>query len=184
MPPAVRRISDILPWSLYSDGPLSSRPQPLGSGGDAAPCEDTREDFGLSLQLPATTFCCRVAFECQAYEGQTVSGQGHIWGSRCGKKRHLALQGRVSLRLPAVPMRGVRRCSCSGVAVPSLDPGTRLQEQRSGVTTQARRTLPARATNPRTGGHRPQKRPLTTGIPMGHFLIWPASSGMPHWCPT
>ena len=35
--------------SLYSDGPLSSRPQPLGSGGDAAPCEDTREDLGLSL---------------------------------------------------------------------------------------------------------------------------------------
>ena len=35
--------------SLYSDGPLSSRPQPLGSGGDVAPCEDTREDFGLSV---------------------------------------------------------------------------------------------------------------------------------------
>ena len=36
-------------WSLYSDGPLSSRPQPLGRRGDVAPCEDTREDFGLSL---------------------------------------------------------------------------------------------------------------------------------------
>ena len=36
-------------WSLYSDGPLSSRPQPLGRGGDVAPCEDTREDLGLSL---------------------------------------------------------------------------------------------------------------------------------------
>ena len=36
-------------WSLYSDRPLSSRPQPLGSGGDVAPCEDTREDFGLSV---------------------------------------------------------------------------------------------------------------------------------------
>ena len=36
-------------WSLYSDSPLSSRPQPLGSGGDATLCEDTREDFGLSV---------------------------------------------------------------------------------------------------------------------------------------
>ena len=35
--------------SLYSGGPLSSRPQPLGRGGDVAPCEDTREDFGLSI---------------------------------------------------------------------------------------------------------------------------------------
>ena len=36
-------------WSLCSDGPMSSRPQPLGRGGDVAPCEDTREDLGLSI---------------------------------------------------------------------------------------------------------------------------------------
>ena len=36
-------------WSLYSDGPLSSRPRPLESVGDDTPCEDTREDFGLSV---------------------------------------------------------------------------------------------------------------------------------------
>ena len=48
--PVVCRTPDTFPfWSLYSDGPLSSRPQPLGRGGDVAPCEDTREDFGLSL---------------------------------------------------------------------------------------------------------------------------------------
>ena len=35
--------------SLYSNSPLSSRPQPLGSVGDDTPCEDTREDLGLSL---------------------------------------------------------------------------------------------------------------------------------------
>ena len=29
--------------------------------------------------------CCSVAFKCRAYEGQTVSGQSHIWRSRCGK---------------------------------------------------------------------------------------------------
>ena len=33
--------------SLYSNIPLSSRPQPLGSVGDDTPCEDTREDFGM-----------------------------------------------------------------------------------------------------------------------------------------
>ena len=46
----LRRTTDTFPFrSLYSGGPLSSRPQPLGRGGDVAPCEDTREDLGLSL---------------------------------------------------------------------------------------------------------------------------------------
>ena len=48
--PVARRTPDAFPfWSLYSDGPLSSRPQPLVSVGDDTPCEDTREDFGLSV---------------------------------------------------------------------------------------------------------------------------------------
>ena len=123
-------------------------------------------------------------FQCQACEGQTVSGHVHIWGSMCGKRSHLALQGRVSRRDPAVPMWWVRRCSCSRVAVPSRDPSTRCKEQQSGVTTHIWRAPPARATNPRTGGHRPKKRPLTTGIPLSHFLTWRASSSTPHWCST
>ena len=48
---------------LCSDSPVSSRPQPLGSVGDDTPCEDTREDVGLSVKLPAT--CCRVALMCR-----------------------------------------------------------------------------------------------------------------------
>ena len=32
--------------SLYSYGPWSCRPQPLGSGGDATPCEDPRQEHG------------------------------------------------------------------------------------------------------------------------------------------
>ena len=44
-----RRTSDTFPWSLCSDSPMSSRPQPLGSVGDDTPCEDTREDVGLSV---------------------------------------------------------------------------------------------------------------------------------------
>ena len=43
---------------------------------------------------------------------------------------------------------------------------------------------PARATNPRTGGHRPKKRPLTAGISVGYFVTWQASSSTPHWCPS
>ena len=47
--------------SLYSDSPLSSRP-PLVSVGDATSWEDTREDFGLYLQFPSTTYFCKVFF--------------------------------------------------------------------------------------------------------------------------
>ena len=41
--------SPLVPSPQYSRSPLSSRPQPLGSGGDITPCEDTREDFGLLI---------------------------------------------------------------------------------------------------------------------------------------
>ena len=44
-----RHTSATFLWSLCSDSPLSSRPQPLGSVGDDTPCEDTREDYGLSV---------------------------------------------------------------------------------------------------------------------------------------
>ena len=46
-PPRCVRLfvtSDILPCSLYSESPLSCRPQPRGSGGDGAPRKDTRQD--------------------------------------------------------------------------------------------------------------------------------------------
>ena len=42
---AVRQMLSLC--SMYSNSPLSSRPQPLGRVGDDTPCEDTREDFGL-----------------------------------------------------------------------------------------------------------------------------------------
>ena len=44
-----RPTTDTFPRSLCSDSPTSSQPQPLGSVGDDAPCEDTREDVGLSV---------------------------------------------------------------------------------------------------------------------------------------
>ena len=39
--------------SLYSYGPWSCRPQPLGSGGDATPCEDTRQEHGPQFKYVA-----------------------------------------------------------------------------------------------------------------------------------
>ena len=44
-----RPTKDTFPWSLCSDSPMSSWPQPLGRVGDDTPCEDTREDVGLSV---------------------------------------------------------------------------------------------------------------------------------------
>ena len=65
--------------------------------------------------------CCSVAFK--------PNGLGPIphLAIQAWQKRHLALRGRVSCRVPAVPVRWVRCCSCSRMALPSRDPGTRLQ---------------------------------------------------------
>ena len=71
------------------------------------------------------------------------------------QRRHLALQGRVSCRDPAVPVRGSDAAAAAGWRFHPMTHG--CKKQRSGVTTQDRRAPPARATNPRTGGHRPKK---------------------------
>ena len=47
--------------------------------------------------------------------------------------------------------------------------GPRLHEQQSGSTTQDRRVPPRRATNPKTGWHRPEKRPLRQVPPQVFF---------------
>ena len=48
----IRLTSDTFPWSLYRCSPLSSWPQPLGSGGDATPRKVTREERGSPFKLP------------------------------------------------------------------------------------------------------------------------------------
>ena len=118
--------------------------------------------------------------------------------------RHLALEGRVWVVARLVVPGSVtwpcpRGGSDAGVAagwqvhpVSRAHPEKRkfrgCKGQRSGGTTQDKRaplpSLPARATNPRTGGHRPKKRPLTAGISVGYFVTWQASSSTPHWCPS
>ena len=90
--------------------------------------------------------------------------RGPNWGSRCGKKRHLALQCRVSLCDPAVPVRGVRRCSCSRVAIPSRDPGTRQQGAaewcyhsiQAGTPRKGDQPKDWRATDPQISGLQPE----------------------------
>ena len=86
------------------------------------------------------------------------------------EKRHLALQGRVSSRDPAVPVEGSDVAVAAGWQFHPLTRAHGCKEQRSGLTTQDRRAPPARATNPRTGGHRPKKRHFTTGIPAVTFI--------------
>ena len=46
-PPAVRRTTDTVPYSLYSAFHRSSWPQPMGSRREAAPCEVTRGERGM-----------------------------------------------------------------------------------------------------------------------------------------
>ena len=81
------RIPDAVPWSPCSHSPLSSRAQPLGSGGDA-PCEDTREDFGLSGGLLS------VAFKVSPNLTKHWENSSYYWGPR----------GRL------VPVRRSRHC--------------------------------------------------------------------------
>ena len=52
-------------WSLYRCSPWSSRPQPLGSGGDTTPCEDTRGDHELSFNFNHQVLLQCVVFKCR-----------------------------------------------------------------------------------------------------------------------
>ena len=85
LPLAVRRRRDTVPWSLCSRSPRSSGPQPLGSCREAAPREGTKEDFGLSLELPANQVLLqggfkRVVANCATRTEGDVGGHGlKLW---------------------------------------------------------------------------------------------------------
>ena len=51
--------------SVYSCSPWSSQPQPLGSGGDTTPCEDTRGDHELSFNSTQQVLLQCVVFKCR-----------------------------------------------------------------------------------------------------------------------
>ena len=59
----IRRTSDIFHSSLYSRGPWSCWPQPLGSGVSATPCEDTRQEHGPQFKRVAGYDVSRVSFK-------------------------------------------------------------------------------------------------------------------------
>ena len=65
LPFFLRSTPDTVPWPLYSCSPWSSRPQPLGSGGDTTPCEGhkgTMTVFSHQVLLQWVSKChCRLA---------------------------------------------------------------------------------------------------------------------------
>ena len=81
---------------------------------------------------------------------------GTTSGIQVWQRRHLALQGRVSCRDPAVPVTGSDAAVATVWRFHPMTQAHGCKKQRSGVTTQDREGHPARATNPRTGGHRPK----------------------------
>ena len=118
--------------------------------------------------LPQVLLQCGLE-KCQAYEGQTVSGQSHVWGSRCCKSAIWRFKASCRL-VTRMPVEGSDVAVAAGWQFHPLTRAHGCKEQRSGLTTQDRRAPPARATNPRTGGYRPKKRHFTTGIPAITFL--------------
>ena len=112
-----------------------------------------------------------------------VSGQAYIWVSRFGKSVTWRFKAACHVVTRACPRAGWYFHPVAGAHNVSRGSET---ARSSGVVSPLKSVghPPQGATNPRTGGHRPKKRPLTTGIPEGHFLTWQASSSMPHWCPT
>ena len=121
----------------------------------------------------------------QAQPMRTKRSQpGTTSGIQVWQRRHLALQGRVSCRDPAVPVRRSDAAVAAGWRFHPMTQAHGCKKQRSGVTTRDRRAPPARATNPRTGGHRPQKTAPYDRYPRWlFFLTWQASASTPHWCP-
>ena len=57
--------------SLYSNRPWSCRPQPLGSGGDATPCEDPRQEHGPHFKCVAGCLSMVPHMLCSSAAGAT-----------------------------------------------------------------------------------------------------------------
>ena len=91
----------------------------------------------------------------------------------------------MSCRDPAVPVRWVRCCSCSRVAVPSRDPGTRLQRAAEWRHHSSQSGTPRKGDQPKDWRAPSQETAPYDRYPRrAFFLTWQASSNVPHWCPT
>ena len=142
---ALRSTTDTVPWSLCSYSPRSSWPQPLGGGGDATPCEDTREERGLFFNfLPPRVVTGWLSSVTRLAPGRAKSQVPQTHKDCCGFGGHGSAPG------GALNQRGVstRESSrCTGVASP--------RETESGADSRRRSKragTPRRATNPKTGG--------------------------------
>ena len=98
-------------------------------------------------------------------------------------KRHLALEGRVSRRDLAVPVRGVSRCSCSRVAVPSHDPGTRLQGAAEWCHHSSEAGTPRKGDQPKDWRAPSQETALYDRYPCSYFCPIPYAATSPSFWP-
>ena len=113
---ALRSTTDTVPWSLCSYSPRSSWPQPLGGGGDATPCEDTREERGLFFNfLPPRVVTVWLSSVTRLAPGRAKSQVPQTHKDCCGFGGHGSAPG------GALNQRGVTT--------------RKLQVHRRGVTT-------------------------------------------------
>ena len=86
MPPAVRRKSDIplVPVQRWS---IELPATTVGEWRRRHSLQRHKGGLWTVPLIPATTFCCRVAFKSQAYEDQTVSGHAHVEKAPFGASR-------------------------------------------------------------------------------------------------
>ena len=152
------------------------------------------------LELPSTTYCCRVAFQCVRCEmcNRTAVTTGVTGPNREGASlggydnRGVSRRERVLFpfwALRQVALKASELVAAQASSTGSRDPGAaqpvpeavtqgtpqrgqKLQGKQSGSTTQDRRAPPARTTNPRTGG-RLTPRPPGTNPRTGIFVRYP-----------
>ena len=157
-------------WSLgplYSCSPWSSRPQPLGSGGDATPCKVTREERGPLSNSPALRTVAECFSMCRCEMCNRTGSQNRGRGNSANRalprwevtttvgvlvRPERALYSFWALRQVALKSPRVNRGAAGSTR--SRVPGTAqkrwwLQGQLSGSTTRDRRAPPARGDQPK-----------------------------------
>ena len=80
--------SDAVPCPLCSRSPRSSRPQPLGSRREAAPCEDPKEERGLHFNFAHQVLlqCVVLSVAAKSQQGPTVTSV--VTSPMLGARRH------------------------------------------------------------------------------------------------
>ena len=170
-------------FPLYSDGPLSSRPQPRGSDGDVTPRKDTREDLGPSFLTSVHHVVLQGGFNVSLPKMQQDQGD---FGSRRSKPHGGVIQPgswlRAGTHWPSVGNGTGARTSGVPEIAGTRDTGGRTgniaemlgprlpvdvpaalrecrgqgTDPRAGTPRKGDQPKDWRATDPRTGGHHPK----------------------------